>query len=125
MSASRRAIRVKRIYDDVTSDDGQRVLVDRLWPRGISKERAALDLWCKEIAPSTPLRQWYDHTPDRFPEFAQRYRDELAEPERAALLEQLRDLARHATVTLLTATRDPSISAADVLAMVLRHHDGH
>ena len=71
-------VRVARVYDQATARDGYRVLVDRLWPRGISKAVADLDEWCREVAPSAPLRQWYGHVPDRFPEFRQRYRSELS-----------------------------------------------
>ena len=112
-------IRVRRIYEDPDSEDGQRVLVDRLWPRGVSKERADLDLWCKEIAPSNELRQWYGHDPDRFDEFTRRYRAELEEPERASLLDQLREFAGQGDLTLLTATKQPEISEAEVLLQLL------
>jgi uncharacterized protein YeaO (DUF488 family) len=113
-------VRVRRIYEDAGTADGVRVLIDRLWPRGVSKDRAGLEEWCKEIAPSTGLRTWYDHVPERFDEFARRYRSELEEPERAALLDHLRTLARHQTVTLLTATKQVGISGAAVLADVIR-----
>ena len=86
-------IRVRRIYDAPAVDDGARVLVDRLWPRGVSKERAQLTEWCKEIAPSTELRKWYHHDPAAFGEFTRRYLEELEDPERAAALEHLRQLA--------------------------------
>lgn len=112
-------VTVRRIYEEPTADDGARVLVDRLWPRGVSKERAELDEWCKEIAPSTELRQWYAHDPQKFDEFTARYEAELAEPERAALLQHLRDLAAQGPVTLLTATKDPTISEAAVIAQML------
>ena len=107
------------MYDEPGSDDGARVLVDRLWPRGVSKERAAVDEWCKEVAPSTELRKWYDHVPERFDEFAERYRVELEEPGRAAVLEHLSILARQRDLTLLTATTRPEISEAAVLAEVI------
>ncbi|HEX3461249.1 MAG TPA: DUF488 family protein [Acidimicrobiales bacterium] len=113
-------LRVRRIYEEAWPDDGARVLVDRLWPRGVSKDRAGLEEWCKEIAPSTELRTWYDHVPERFDEFARRYRSELEEPEPAVLLDHLRDLAREQTVTLLTATKQVGMSAAAVLADVIR-----
>ncbi|MEZ5320501.1 MAG: DUF488 domain-containing protein [Microthrixaceae bacterium] len=112
-------VRVRRVYEAPEPDDGARVLVDRLWPRGISKERARLDRWCKEIAPSTELRKWYHHDPDHFAEFAERYRAELAEPERADLLDELRSLLAHGNLTLLTATKVPDISEAAVLADLL------
>jgi uncharacterized protein YeaO (DUF488 family) len=100
-------------------DDGARVLVDRLWPRGVSKARAQLDEWCKQIAPSSELRTWYHHDPEFFAEFTRRYADELRDPEPAAALAHLRDLATRQTLTLLTATKDPDISEAAVLADVL------
>jgi uncharacterized protein YeaO (DUF488 family) len=118
--SDRPEVRVRRIYENARPDDGARVLVDRLWPRGVSKDRAGLEEWCQEIAPSTGLRTWYDHVPERFEEFARRYRSELEEPERATLLDRLSKLARHQTVTLLTATKEADISAAAVLADVIR-----
>jgi uncharacterized protein YeaO (DUF488 family) len=110
---------VRRVYDPPEPDDGRRVLVDRLWPRGLSKERARLDDWCKEIAPSTELRKWYGHDPDRYAEFARRYRAELGDPEGAAALARLRTLAGHGRLTLLTATKRSEISEAAVLADLL------
>lgn len=112
-------VRVRRVYETPTTDDGTRVLVDRLWPRGLTKQKAHLDEWCKEIGPSTALRAWYAHDPDRFAEFSRRYRDELEDPERAAALDHLRGLADAGTVTLLTATKRAEISEAAVLAEVL------
>lgn len=111
-----RRVRVRRIYDDPTPGDGTRVLVDRLWPRGVSKARAHLDEWCKEIAPSAELRKWYHHDPSLFEEFARRYRVELTEPGRAAALAHLRQRATAHTLTLLTASRAVDISEAVVLA---------
>ena len=112
-------VQVRRAYDPPQSDDGRRILVDRLWPRGLSKERARLDDWCKEIAPSTELRVWYGHDPDRYAEFARRYRAELGDPERAAAFARLRELAGHGRLTLLTATKRSDISEAAVLADLL------
>jgi uncharacterized protein YeaO (DUF488 family) len=99
--------------------DGTRVLVDRIWPRGLAKAKAALDEWCKDVAPSAELRKWYGHDPDRFEDFARRYRNELNEPTRAQALTHLRELARDGRLTLLTATRKPEISEAAVLADLL------
>jgi uncharacterized protein YeaO (DUF488 family) len=115
-----RTVRVRRVYEAPSSEDGTRVLVDRLWPRGLSKARAELTEWCKQVAPSTSLRQWYGHDPAKFDEFARRYRAELDQPEPAAAVRHLRGLARDRPLTLLTATRDPDISEAAVLADVLR-----
>lgn len=75
-------VQVRRVQDEAQEDDGQRILVDRVWPRGVSKDKARLDLWCKEVAPSTELRRWYQHDPDKWQEFARRYRDELQDAER-------------------------------------------
>jgi uncharacterized protein YeaO (DUF488 family) len=112
-------VEVKRVYDEPGSRDGQRVLVDRIWPRGLARDRAALDEWMKEVAPSTELRKWYGHDPDRFAEFRRRYLGELKDTEHAEALDRLRRLARRRRVTLLTATRDVDISAAAVLASLL------
>jgi len=109
-------IRVGRIYDQRTAEDGTRVLVDRLWPRGLTKTQADLDEWCKQIAPSAALRSWYAHDPHRFAEFGRRYRTELDDPGRAAALQHLRQLAQHQPLTLLTAARRADISEAAVLA---------
>jgi uncharacterized protein YeaO (DUF488 family) len=110
---------VARVYDPPAPSDGARILVDRLWPRGLSKQAAALDLWCRPIAPSTDLRTWYAHDPERFAEFVTRYRGELAEPERAAALAELRDRCADQPVTLLTATKELELSHARVLARLL------
>jgi uncharacterized protein YeaO (DUF488 family) len=96
------------------------VLVDRIWPRGLTKAKATLDEWCKTVAPSDELRKWYSHDPDRFEEFGRRYRLELKDPRRAEALAHLRGLARDRPLTLLTATRQPEISEAAVLAGLLR-----
>ena len=112
-------VRVGRVYDERTGQDGIRVLVDRLWPRGLTTNRADLDDWCKQIAPSAALRRWYGHDPDRFTEFARRYRLELDDPERAEHLQHLRELACRQTLTLLTATRHVDTSEAAVLANLL------
>jgi uncharacterized protein YeaO (DUF488 family) len=110
-------VRVRRVYDPPAPEDGVRVLVDRVWPRGLSRDRAALDLWCREIAPSTELRRWYGHDPGRFAEFRRRYLAELDEPGRRAAWDELRARATGGRpLTLLTATRDPDISHAAVLA---------
>ncbi len=112
-------MQVKRVYDAPGADDGSRVLVDRVWPHGLRKQDAKLDHWIRAVAPSTELRRWYGHDPDRFEEFARRYEAELTAPEPAAALDRLRELARAGPVTLLTATRDPSRSQAAVLARLL------
>jgi uncharacterized protein YeaO (DUF488 family) len=115
-----RHVQVRRVYDIPARNDGVRVLVDRIWPRGLSKARAHLDEWCKEVAPSTTLRKWYGHDPERFDEFGSRYRAELKTPERAEALDHLRALARKRNLTLLTATKRAEISEAAVLTELLR-----
>jgi uncharacterized protein YeaO (DUF488 family) len=112
-------VRVRRVYEEPEQDDGTRVLVDRIWPRGVSKAKASLDEWCKDVAPSTELRKWYGHDPDRFEEFSRRYQRELQDPQRAEALAHLRALAGDRQLTLLTATRRPEISEAAVLAGLL------
>ncbi|MGH3494898.1 MAG: DUF488 domain-containing protein [Sciscionella sp.] len=112
-------VRVRRVYDEPDPADGARVLVDRLWPRGLSKERAAFDEWCKDVSPSTELRRWYGHDPALFDEFSRRYRAELADDARQEAVAQLRNLAGGGTLTLLTATKQPEISEAAVLADLL------
>lgn len=114
--ANRPRVQVRRVYDEPARMDGIRVLVDRLWPRGLSKDRAALDDWAKQVAPSTRLRTWYGHDPDKFDEFKRRYRAELEQPEQAAAVRHLRELTKNKTVTLLTATKRADISEAAVLA---------
>jgi uncharacterized protein YeaO (DUF488 family) len=113
-------IRVRRVYDAPSPADGARVLVDRIWPRGLRKDAARLTEWAKDAAPSTELRQWYGHDPEKFQEFRRRFLDELSGRPQRAELGKLRALAAAGPVTLLTATRDVDISQATVLAQVLR-----
>jgi len=113
-------IQVRRIYDDPAPRDGTRVLVDRVWPRGVRKDAARLDDWAKDVAPSSELRKWYGHDPAKFGEFRRRYTAELAGPEPEAALSRLRALAAAGPLTLLTATRDVSYSQAAVLADLLQ-----
>jgi len=120
MAAKKARVKVGRVYDGPAQGDGVRVLVDRVWPRGLSKEKAHVDEWCKQIAPSTELRKWYGHDPERFDEFTRRYRSELQEDERAEALEHLRSISRDQPVTLLTATKNVDISQAAVLAEMLQ-----
>ncbi len=112
-------VKVKRVYDSPEEGDGRRVLVDRLWPRGLRKDEAAVDTWLRDVAPSDGLRRWYGHDPARFHEFSARYRAELEDDSHAAALAQLRELLAAGPVTLLTATRDVAHSQAAVLAEVL------
>jgi uncharacterized protein YeaO (DUF488 family) len=116
------AIRIKRVYAPAAPADGARVLVDRLWPRGLSREKARLTLWLKEIAPSPALREWFGHDPARYAAFTRRYRAELAAA--AAALAPLEALARQGDVTLLYAARDEAHNQARVLADYLRERRG-
>ncbi len=112
------AFRTKRVYEPAAGDDGYRVLVDRLWPRGTTKAVAGVDEWARELAPSQELRKWFGHKPERFEEFRRRYREELRRDEEK--LEGLRARARDETVTLLFGARDTERNNAVVLAEVLR-----
>lgn len=113
------AIRTKRIYEPPSTRDGYRVLVDRVWPRGVSREKAALAEWARELAPSKELRQWFAHKPERFERFRRRYREELSA--HAGELDALRERGRGGTVTLLFAARDTEHNNAVVLAELLEH----
>ena len=115
-----KSIKLKRAYDPPSSSDGYRVLVDRLWPRGISRDRAELDGWLKDVAPTPALRAWWQHDPARLDEFARRYRAEL---DGNPAVDELRALIRaHPTVTLVYAARDPRVNHADVLRDYLDPH---
>lgn len=109
-------VRYRRIYDDVSSEDGVRILVDRIWPRGMRKPDAHIDEWMRDVAPSTELRRWYGHDPDRYVEFRRRYLAELRDPVRRQAAQRLRETASHDRMTLLTAARDIEHSQAAVLA---------
>jgi uncharacterized protein YeaO (DUF488 family) len=113
-------VRLKRAYDPAEPRDGYRVLVDRLWPRGVSKERARLDEWARELAPSAELRTWFGHDPERFAEFERRYRAELTAHEEK--LDELRRRAREGALTLVYGARDEVHNDAVVLAELLREH---
>jgi uncharacterized protein YeaO (DUF488 family) len=113
--------KIKRIYEPAAPSDGARILVDRLWPRGVSKSKAHLDDWMKDIAPSPRLRQWFGHRPERFAEFKKRYVKELSGNPDVA---ELRGLGRRARVTLLYGARDPQVNHAVVLKTVLKSAAG-
>ena len=120
MTATRslaRHVRLKRVYEPANPEDGVRILVDRLWPRGLSKEKAAIDQWMKDIAPSAELRKWFGHDPNRWQEFRRRYAEELRG--HTALLDHIRDLASKQTVTLLFAAHDEEHNDAVVLQDIL------
>ncbi|MFR9674057.1 DUF488 domain-containing protein [Streptomyces sp. TR06-5] len=120
MGAEPRDVRVGRIYDVARDAGAARVLVDRLWPRGMSKERADLAAWAKDVAPSHELRRWYGHDPERREEFVRRYHEELRQPERARALSLLHERAASGPLLLLTAVRDVGAGHAAVLADILR-----
>lgn len=112
-------IQIKRIYEQRGKDDGYRILIDRLWPRGISKEMAGVDLWLKEIAPSTSLRKWYAHDPVKWDEFNKRYREELTD--NIKYVKQIANLEKeHGTITLLFAAKEEEFSQAAVLIDLLK-----
>jgi uncharacterized protein YeaO (DUF488 family) len=117
-------MKLKRVYDQPAPEDGYRVLVDRLWPRGLSKESAHVDLWVRGVAPTTELRKWYGHEIAKWPEFRERYEKELSRHDE--LLDLIRDIEHHQeTVTLLFGARDQEHNEAVVLAEVLRRHSAH
>lgn len=113
-------VKLKRIYEEPSKADGLRILVERLWPRGISKERAALDLWLKEVAPSADLRKWFGHDPARWQEFKKRYNAELRQNKEPVNL--LKQKAKNNTITLLYAAHDEEHNGALVLKDYLEHH---
>jgi uncharacterized protein YeaO (DUF488 family) len=114
------SIQIKRVYEQPGGADGMRILVDRLWPRGLTKERAQVDLWLKDIAPSTELRKWFSHDPNKWPEFQARYRRELKL--KADLLVVLKEKAAKGPVTLLYGAKDESHNEAVVLEALLQAH---
>ena len=118
-------VRIKRAYDAPSRDDGQRVLVDRMWPRGVTRERLALDDWRKEVAPSDGLRRWFNHDPARWPEFVARYRDELDGSPAGEALSELVRRARQGALTLIYAARDEThnnaVALRDIIVQRLSH----
>ena len=112
-------IKLKRVYEAVGEDDGWRVLVERLWPRGISKEKARLDEWMKEISPSAELRKWYAHDVEKWIDFKEKYIEELSQ--KSVLVEELERLSQHGTVTLIYAAKDEQHNSALVLKEYLIH----
>jgi uncharacterized protein YeaO (DUF488 family) len=111
--AKKRTIRLKRVYEESSKDDGTRILVERLWPRGVSKEKAAIDLWLKDVAPSPELRKWYGHEPDKWAEFRRRYRAEL--DDKRELLDDLNRRLEEGPVTFVFAAKDEEHNSALVL----------
>ncbi|MDM7999558.1 MAG: DUF488 family protein [Dehalococcoidia bacterium] len=112
-------LRTKRVYEKREPGDGKRILVDRLWPRGLTRQKAAIDEWLKDLAPSDDLRQWFGHEPERWPEFQRRYTEELLSPDRAKLLDKVVCMAREGNVTIVYAARDIEHNNAKVLEEVL------
>ncbi|WP_026450376.1 DUF488 domain-containing protein [Aequorivita capsosiphonis] len=110
-------IQIKRIYEDATKNDGTRILVDRIWPRGVSKEDAHLDEWMKEIAPSSELRKWFDHKEERFKEFSKKYETELKD--KPELVKELQDKAEKKRLTLLYGAKNEEYNQAVVLKTFL------
>jgi uncharacterized protein YeaO (DUF488 family) len=117
------SIRLKRAYETAASSDGDRYLVERLWPRGVRKADLALTAWLKDLAPSSELRIWYGHQPDRQPEFARRYKAELAAPMKRSLLLDLAQKAKAENVTLVFSTKENELSGAIVLKSILESMD--
>jgi len=106
-------IKTKRAYDPASADDGKRILVDRLWPRGLTKEKARIDEWLKDIAPSTELRKWYSHDPDKWEEFKKRYKNEIKD--KKIILDELKAESRKKTITLVFSSREPELNNAAAL----------
>ena len=113
-------IKIKRVYEQPDKNDGRRILVDRLWPRGLTEEKAGVDLWLKDIAPSTELRKWFGHDPDRWEEFKERYRAELAEAGKMGVLRDIAERAREENVTLLFGAKDTRHNDARALEAFIR-----
>jgi uncharacterized protein YeaO (DUF488 family) len=114
------SIAIKRAYEPASSGDGYRVLVDRLWPRGLSKENLRIDTWMREISPSPDLRKWYRHQPEKWPEFRKRYQSELQKAPASDLLRELVQRARKGKVTLVVGARDAEHSNGEVIAELIR-----
>ena|SRR5690625_2478628 len=116
-------VKLKRIYEDKSNNDGKRILVDRVWPRGVSKEKAGLDEWFKEIGPTKELRQWFDHDPEKFEAFAKKYRKELQSGEQKASYDKLKEIEKNnETITLVFSAKDEKHNQAQVLKDMLDSH---
>ncbi len=117
-------VKLKRIYEDKSDNDGKRILVDRVWPRGVSKENAKLDEWFKEIGPTKELRQWFDHDPDKFETFTKKYRKELQSGEQKASFDKLKAMEKdNATITLVFSAKDEQHNQAQVLKEMLEQNE--
>ena len=115
-------LKIKRAYEAAENDDGKRILIDRLWPRGVSKVEARIDEWMKDLAPSTELRQWFGHDTDKWEEFRKRYKKELASPEGTRLLEDIARRARSGPITLVYGAKDTEHNNAKVLEEIINEH---
>lgn len=113
-------IKIKRVYEPPDKEDGQRILIDRLWPRGLTKEKAKVDEWLKELAPSTELRKWFNHDPEKWKEFQKRYHQELKENKEE--VSHLKELLQDGTTTLVYAAKDEEHNDAVVLKEWLQNH---
>ncbi len=121
MATQKLSVALKRAYEEPAASDGTRVLVERLWPRGISKEHAHIDLWLKDVAPSTGLRKWFNHDPQKFQEFRRRYETELKSEAAQEALTKLREIAKQGQLTLIFAAHDTEHSNAAILQDLLLH----
>ena len=121
MSQHESKVALKRVYEQAEAHDGTRILVERLWPRGLTKERAHIDMWLKEVAPSNELRRWFGHDPDKFADFQRRYETELASESGKEALTKLRALLQQGPVTLVFAAHDTEHNNAVVLRDLLTH----
>jgi len=108
-------LKTKRAYEPAEPSDGRRILIDRLWPRGVSKTEARIDVWLKDLAPSTELREWFGHDPEKWEEFKKRYRKELSAPEKTRLIEDIAQHARHNDITLIYSAKDTEHNDVRVL----------
>lgn len=117
-------VHIRRAYEPAQADDGYRILVDRLWPRGLSKADLAYDQWCKDLAPSAELRRWFDHQVEKWPEFCKRYRAELHTPEQQARIQEIIRAAKGSRITLIYGAKDQEHNQAVVLAPVIQHFIG-
>ena len=115
-------LKVKRAYDEKEATDGKRILIDRLWPRGISKTEAHIDDWLKDLAPSAELRRWFGHDPRKWGEFKKKYVKELSSPDKAKLIEDIIQRAKHETITLVYSARDTEHNDARVLEELIRQN---
>lgn len=117
-------LKTKRVYEKKDPGDGKRILVDRLWPRGLTREEAAIDEWMKDLAPSDELRRWFGHKPEKWAGFRERYIGELSSPDKAGLLEKVARTARQSTVTMLYAAKDVEHNNAEVLREIILRKAG-